>query len=139
MRSESSQRTGQEGYVVVVVALVLIALVGFVALAVDAGVFYSTQTSAQRIADASAIAGAFTFVINPLDAQPAGAEAAARALALEQDIRGVAIQDSEITVNVSTAAQTVTVMINRTENSIFGSVLGIMDADIGVTAMAEAA
>lgn len=138
MRNRASQRAGQEGYVVVVVALVLVALIGFAALAVDAGVFYSTRTTAQRIADASAVAGAFTFVINPLDAQPAGADAAARALALEQDIRGTAIQDSEIGVSVDTVDRRVTVTIDRTETSIFGSVLGIMDADIGVTATAEA-
>ncbi|HSR67199.1 MAG TPA: Tad domain-containing protein [Acidobacteriota bacterium] len=138
MNKNAPKQPGQEGYVVVVVALVLVALIGFVALAVDAGVFYSTRTTAQRIADASAVAGAFTFVINPADEQPAQAEAVARNLALDQDIRGIAIQDAEIGVSVNTATRQVTVTIDRTETSIFGSVLGIMDADIGVTATAEA-
>ncbi|HSR52796.1 MAG TPA: pilus assembly protein TadG-related protein [Acidobacteriota bacterium] len=138
MSNAPTSRTGQEGYVVVVVALLLIALIGFAALSVDAGLFYSTRTSAQRIVDASAVAGAFTFVINPLDAQPAGAEAAARALALDQDIRGIAIENSEVGVSVDTVNRRVTVTLDRAETSIFGRALGVLTADIGVTATAEA-
>ena len=42
----------EQGFVLVVVALLLIALVGFVALGVDTGALYSARTSAQEIADA---------------------------------------------------------------------------------------
>src|SRR6266566_9804442 len=52
----------QEGFVLVVLAIVLLALVGFLALAVDIGVLYSARTSAQGVADAAALAGAFTFI-----------------------------------------------------------------------------
>ena len=52
----------QEGFVIAVLAIVLLALVGFLALAVDIGVLYSARTSAQGVADAAALAGAFTFI-----------------------------------------------------------------------------
>ena len=42
----------QKGYVLVVVAITLIILVGFVALGVDTGALYSARTSAQEVADA---------------------------------------------------------------------------------------
>ena len=52
----------QEGFVLVVVAVLLFALIGFLGLAIDIGVLYSARTSAQGVADAAALAGAFTFI-----------------------------------------------------------------------------
>src|SRR3989442_4644766 len=60
MNTNTSKK--QEGFVLVVVAVVLVALIGFLALAVDVGVLYSARTSAQEVADAAALAGAFTFI-----------------------------------------------------------------------------
>ena len=61
----------EKGFVLVMVAFFLVALLGFAALAVDIGVLYGAKTSAQEVADAAALAGAFTFINNPTAPQPA--------------------------------------------------------------------
>ena len=66
----------------VAVALVLIALLGVVALAVDTGVLYGARTATQEIADAAAMAAAFTFTNTPTAPQPATATNHALSVAL---------------------------------------------------------
>ena len=77
----------QKGFVLVVVAGILIALIGFVALGVDTGALYSARTSAQEAADAGALAAALTFVTNP-ETQPATAIAHGKAAAMANTIMG---------------------------------------------------
>ncbi len=64
----------QRGYVMVSVALLLPVLCGFAALAVDLGMLMSARAAVRRAADAGALAGAFTFVVDPTSPQPATAE-----------------------------------------------------------------
>ncbi len=52
----------ERGYIIVTTAMLLVVFLGFGALAIDVGLLYSARTSAQRAADAAALAGAFTFV-----------------------------------------------------------------------------
>src|SRR5580765_8415769 len=52
----------EEGYTLVIIASVLVVFLGFTALSIDVGVLYSARASAQRAADAAALAGAFVFV-----------------------------------------------------------------------------
>src|SRR5207249_8451002 len=79
----------QEGYVVIVVAALLAALTGFLALAVDIGVLYSARTSAQEVADAAALAGAFTFSpYYPDSPQPQTASNHALRVALNHSVLG---------------------------------------------------
>ena len=54
----TQNRKKEEGMVLIVVAVLLVALIGFVALAVDVGLLYAARTSAQEVADAAALAGA---------------------------------------------------------------------------------
>ena len=81
----------QKGYVIVTTALLLVVLLGFGALAVDVGLLYSARTAAQRAADAAALAGAFTFVVNPASAQPSTAYDNAMSTALSNNIRNYLI------------------------------------------------
>src|SRR2546425_10135461 len=78
----------QEGFVLVVVAIVLLALVGFLALAVDVGVLYSARTSAQEGADAAALAGAGTFINDTQSPQPQTASDNALQVAINNSILG---------------------------------------------------
>src|SRR2546428_12868212 len=78
----------QEGFVLAVLAIVLVALVGFLALAVDIGVLYSARTSAQGVADAAALAGAFTFINDTQSPQPQTASDNALQVALNNSILG---------------------------------------------------
>ena len=130
---------GESGYVVVTVALLALLLLGAAALAVDVGVFYSTRTSAQQIADSAALGGAFTFVINPTGPQPDTARQYAEEIATGQAIRGGPILSSEVSVAVDVANQLVTVDISRDEGTFFGRALAIDQASIQVQASAEAA
>src|SRR5262245_3558031 len=91
-------RKEQEGFVLVVVALTLVVLIGFVALGVDTGALYSARTAAQEAADAAALAGAFTYINTPKATQPATATANATQIALSNKIMGKAITAADITV-----------------------------------------
>ncbi len=51
-------RKGQDGATVVIVAICLVILIGFAALAIDIGYLYSTRNELQNTADAGALAGA---------------------------------------------------------------------------------
>src|SRR5258706_14281358 len=61
-RSTMRARDREEGYSLVIIAALLVVFLGFTALSVDVGVLYSARASAQRAADAAALAGAFVFV-----------------------------------------------------------------------------
>ena len=49
-------KKGQSGYILVTVAILLIVLLGFTALAVDVGMLFAGRTQSQRAADAGALA-----------------------------------------------------------------------------------
>jgi hypothetical protein len=55
---KSISRERQEGAVLIIVALSMVALLGVAALAVDVGYMYSTHNELQNVADAAALAGA---------------------------------------------------------------------------------
>ena len=128
----------QKGFVLVMVAIVLIILIGFVALGVDTGALYSARTAAQSVADSAALAGAFTFVNNPSAPQPATANAHALKVALTNNVMGKAVTASDVTVTTNVAKRQVTVAITSTQRTYFAAALGNLSADIAVTGTAEA-
>src|SRR5215831_10336385 len=95
----------QKGFVVLVLALVLVALVGFLAIAVDIGVLYSARTSAQEVADAAALAGAFTFINDTQSPQPQTASDNALQVALNNSILGQPVAAAGVNVNVDVGNQ----------------------------------
>jgi hypothetical protein len=127
-----------DGYVIVTVAVLLVILLGFSALAVDVGIMYSARTSAQRVADAAALAGAFTFVVEPGSPQPATAIDHATQTAINNNILGDAVVAGDVTVNVDVPNRLVTVDIERSQDSFFARVLGSTSTDIRARALAEA-
>jgi Flp pilus assembly protein TadG len=129
----------EKGFVMVMVALTLVILIGFVALGVDSGVLYSARTAAQEAADAAALAGAFTFINNPTGSQPSTATNFATQIALNNKILGKAITAGDVNVSVDTVNKRVTVIINSTQTTYFAKALGAGSAAIGVTSIAEAA
>src|SRR6266704_1025254 len=66
-----NRKEAESGYVLVTVAVLLVVLVGFTTLAIDTGMLFAARTQAQRAADAAALAGASTFVLNSSDLTPA--------------------------------------------------------------------
>jgi Putative Flp pilus-assembly TadE/G-like len=57
----SRGRKSEQGQTIAIVALMLVALVGFAALAIDVSALYVARNEAQRAADAAALAGARVF------------------------------------------------------------------------------
>ena len=137
MKRDSTKQ--QQGFVLVAVALTLIILIGFVALGVDTGVLYGAKTSAQGVADAAAMAGAFTFTNSPTAPQPETASNYALQVALSNSVMGRAIAAEDVTVTPDVANRKVTVTIKTTQNTYFARVLWSKSIDIRATATAEAA
>src|SRR5262252_4519092 len=105
----TKRRSKEEGFVLVTVACILVALVAFVALGVDIGVLYGARTSAQEVADAAALAGAYTFITQPTASQPDTAYNHALQVALNNTIMGTPVTAANVTVAVDVANRTVTV------------------------------
>src|SRR5438445_526077 len=129
----------QKGFVLVVLALLLVALIGFLALAVDIGVLYSARTSAQGVADAAALAGAFTFINDTQSPQPQTASSNALQVARNNSVLGQPVAAADVNVNVDVANRRVTVDVQSTQNTYFARALGVQTANVGVEAVAEAA
>src|SRR5881296_3401858 len=118
-------RKCEKGHVAVVVAGLLVVLFGFTSLAVDMGVFYTSRTAAQRAVDAAALAGAFTFVIDPTAPQPATAQQHALSTATAQKIFGRPIDPADVDINVNVPSRRVTVNLTYDEGTYFARALSI--------------
>jgi Putative Flp pilus-assembly TadE/G-like len=134
------KRDTQEGYSLVIIVSLLTVFLGFVALAVDVGVLSSARASAQRAADAAALGGAFSFVVDPTSAQPATAKQQAVSVAATNKVLGapVIITTSDADVLVDVANHRVTVNVTVNQGTLFARVLGENTATIHVQAIAEA-
>jgi len=137
MNRDSRER--QEGFVLVAVALLLIVLIGFVALGVDTGVLYSAKTTAQSIADAAALAGAFTYVNTPTAAQPSTASVNATQVAINNTVMGKQVTAADVTVISDVPNRRVTVTVKSTQNTYFARALWRKNVEVSATATAEAA
>jgi Putative Flp pilus-assembly TadE/G-like len=135
----TDSRQKEQGFILVIVAAVLVALIGVVALAVDVGALYAAKTSAQAVADAAALAGALTFISSPTAAQPATANDHALQVALNNSIMGQPVTAGNVTINVDVANRKVKVDVSSTQNTYFARVLGPTSAAISVEGIAEAA
>ncbi len=97
MTSRNRFRPARRGSVLPLFALALVAICGFVALAVDLGMVAMARTQAQNAADSAALAGARTIngsAGSNLTAATANAQAAADA----NQILGQAVQSSQVAV-----------------------------------------
>ncbi len=57
MDSSTDRTSGDRGYVIAMVTLLLVPMIGFMALAIDVGAWYTQATKVQRAVDAAALAG----------------------------------------------------------------------------------
>jgi hypothetical protein len=108
-------------------------------MAVDSGILYSSQTAAQRAADAAALAGAYTFVLNASAPQPATAQDRATSTAVTNKILQATVTSGEVSVSVDIPNRRVTVDITHVEPTYFSKALGFRQVSIHVQAVAEAA
>jgi hypothetical protein len=127
----------ERGGTLVLVAVVLVALIGLAALSVDVGMGYTAKGEAQRAADAGALAGASAFLDFQAAAAVVPAEDRAYEFALQNVIRNIPIDSSEVTVQVLPDSFKVRVWVERTPiGTWFARVLGF--DELGVLAMAAA-
>jgi hypothetical protein len=132
------RRKREAGYVAVSVALTIVLLCGFAALAVDIGVLLAARAAAQRAADAGALAGAFTFVTQPQAPQPDRAREHALSTALSNGVLENAISASDVNVQADVANRRVIVDIQHRRGTFFARAFGRALVDIAVRGVAEA-
>lgn len=113
---------------IVITALLLTALLGMAALAIDAGGFRQAETQAQSAADAGALAAADDLPNNPTQA---AADATTYATT----------NDPGATVSVTTPYQgnpaEAQISVTNMASSGFGRVLGVQSAKVSATAIAQ--
>jgi Flp pilus assembly protein TadG len=131
MMTHSENRSAESGQTVVVFALALTALIGFLALTFDVGQMALDRRSAQNAADAAALAGAQLLPENP-DAAIADATAYAA-------LNGVSDSElSAITVSSTYAPNdTIQVTLSRDVDFTFAPVLGLFASSVSVSATAR--
>ncbi|HUP01705.1 MAG TPA: pilus assembly protein TadG-related protein [Gemmatimonadota bacterium] len=141
-RSAIESLKGDRGSTIVLAALAMTAMLAVVALAVDVGMLFTARGEAQRAADAAALAGAGSLIVQPDD------EKRARAVAIEfGNANTVREKYAEVLpgdVEIDMARSRVTVTVHRTaaRNSgvatWFANIFGVSEVDIAARATAEA-
>lgn len=131
----------EKGAVTVIVAILLVTLLGFVAIAVDVGVIYSERAQLQNGADASAIALAQKCARDATDPMCSTTSTLATSLANQNALDGMSkvhtieLDKTTRKVSVTTSAKEV----GGTDNSVslfFADVLGVPTKEVGARASA---
>ncbi|MGN7147775.1 pilus assembly protein TadG-related protein [Arthrobacter sp. SAFR-179] len=140
-RLSKKQAADERGAISVIVAILLVTLLGFVAIAVDVGVIYSERAQLQNGADASAIALAQKCAKNAADANCSNTSTLAGSLANQNALDGMSKVYS-IELDKTTRKVSVTTSAKETggkENSVslfFADVLGIPTKEVGARSSA---
>lgn len=141
MRRLTGYNTNERGAISVIVAILMVALLGFVAIAVDVGVIYSERAQLQNGADASAIAVAQKCAKNPSDVECSTTSLLAGSLANQNALDGMSkvhtidLDKTARKISVTTTAKEA----SGDENSVslfFADVLGIPTKEVGARASA---
>jgi hypothetical protein len=130
-RRALAQKNGEQGYIMVMFALLLVPLLLMAGFAVDVGKWYSRSSDMRRAADAAALAG----VVWLPD------EASARTAALAAAARNGFVPSSTVSITVTASTQSerrLKVTIKDTKvGSFFYSSLGGKDIELNRTSFAE--
>ncbi len=139
MRSTIHVVRSERGATLVLVAVAMAALLGFLALAIDLGMMYVAHSDAQRAADAAALAGASAFV----DYSSSAAVGPARQRALEYAERNTfqngPIDSTNVAITVLQDSAKVGVYVHRDSvRTLFARILGIRTVPVAAFAAAQA-
>ncbi|AUZ87716.1 pilus assembly protein TadG [Arthrobacter agilis] len=132
----------ERGGVSVLVALLMVVLLGFSALAVDVAFVYSERTQLQNGADASALAVAQKCALNTSDVDCRSTAPLAKSLAnsnavdAKSNVKNVVISVADRKVTVSTGALEDGQAPNRV-SLIFANALGVGSSEVTATSSAE--
>ncbi|MGF9650240.1 TadE/TadG family type IV pilus assembly protein [Pseudarthrobacter oxydans] len=142
MRRLTVTKDKEHGAISVIVAILLVTLLGFVAIAVDVGLIYSERAQLQNGADASAIALAQKCAKDTTDPLCSTSSSLATSLANQNaldgmsKVYGIDLDKTSRKVSVTTSAKET----GGTDNSVslfFADVLGIPTKEVGARASAE--
>ncbi|MBV9609772.1 MAG: hypothetical protein JO187_09460, partial [Acidobacteria bacterium] len=140
MKAKACMKSREGGITIALVAIFIVVLFIIAALVIDLGVLYTARTSAQQVADAAALAGAYTF-LNPVATQPTAAQNAAINIAAQNSILGTPVSIAGSDVVVDTGNQMVTVTVSRLGSSgvstFFANIIGIKAVDVQTKATAQ--
>ena len=131
MESQGRMLYNEDGAVTALVALMLVVLMGFGALAVDVGSLYKARREMVTAADAAALAGARELALSG-GVNTLGALAAAENYAIARNGAGSA---SVNIVNIGTD-QAIEVIAMRNENLYLAKALGFMNKNVTARAVA---
>ena len=135
--------SNQKGATLALVAVSMVALLGFAALAVDVGNLLKIRTESQRAADSAALAGAGYLLVDSDDSLGAVNEAMAFAAKNQVDGTAVTLQAGDVDVDLD--SMIVTTRVYNTSDrgnapgTFFAKVLGINSVDVVTYARAWAA
>jgi Flp pilus assembly protein TadG len=129
------QRRREDGQMLVIFAICLVAIIGMTGLVIDGGMTFVQQRDQQNVADAAAMAGAYAYVNsnNTNDAGPA-AQAAAAANGYTNGSDGVTVT---VTSTVSSGAIEVTATVTKPHRNYFSGILGFTSWPVTTTATAQ--
>jgi Flp pilus assembly protein TadG len=139
MSTTSQALRSERGATLILVAVAMTALLGFLALAIDLGMLYTARADAQRAADAAALAGASAFLDNSASAAVTPARQRAFEYAERNTFQNGPIDSTNIVVTVLQDSGKVGVYIHRDSvATLFARVLGIRTVPISAFAAAQA-
>jgi Flp pilus assembly protein TadG len=131
----NKQPRREDGQMLVIFAICLVAIIGMTGLVIDGGMTFVQQREQQNVADAAALAGAYAYVNsnNTNDAAPA-AQAAAAANGYTSGSDGVIVA---VTSRVSSGAIEVTATVTRPHRNYFSGIFGFTSWPVTTTATAQ--
>ncbi|WP_432393622.1 pilus assembly protein TadG-related protein [Pseudarthrobacter sp. L19] len=138
----ASDRDGEHGAIAVIVAVLMVALLGFAAIAVDVGMLYAERTQLSNGADAGAFAIAQKCAKNVNDPNCSATSSLPGILANGNtgdglsNIQSVALDTTNRTVTVTAGAQEAGKAPNKV-SLFFARVLGIKDASVTAAATVQ--
>jgi putative Flp pilus-assembly TadE/G-like protein len=139
MRTTSHALRSERGATLILVAVAMTALFGFLALAIDLGMLYVAHSDAQRAADAAALAGASAFLDNSNSAAVGPARQRALEYAQRNTFQNGPIDSANVAITVLQDSNKVGVYIHRDSvRTLFARVLGIRTVPIAAFAAAQA-
>jgi hypothetical protein len=135
-------RKDRDGQTLALVAASMLALLLLLSLGIDLGMMYTARTEAQRVADASALAGASAFLdhVKPIDAVDDARDRAEEYAEINfVRNRQVVAEEPEVTIWVIPDSQKVRVRVERTGlPAWFSRLLGYSELRVAAMAAAHA-
>jgi Flp pilus assembly protein TadG len=122
------KRSSSKGQIAVILGLIMPVLVGAISLVTDIGVMYYNHLEMQKAADAAVLAGASVL-------SDQGSSAAIGTAQQYAEMNGIGASEI-VSTTVASGNTSITLAANRTLPYMFGRVLGLTNATIGVTASA---